>query len=492
VSASVRDVRVSPMSAELGAWLREQRQAHGWPVPEMARQLRQSAEASGDALPGSNGLQRNIRRWESGQGTVSERYKLHYCSVLGIPPAQFGPGHPAGQPHEAADAASQAPGTVGGIAPRPDGRPATAPAASPAAPERDGRGGSRWHEPGDDDWPLEPGPWRERLIAVMAAESQEFGEWVGMSEVADTTIERYSQQVGQLARDFEHATPFPLLLETRRLRDRVVLGLRGHQRPDQAKELYLIGAQVCGLLAWMTGDLGNYRAADTHAWTAWMCAEQAGHNGARAWVRGTQAKLAYWDGRYSESAQLAEDGLGYDCADTARSFLALCRARALARAGLPEDAGRALGQAETEHGRVSAPDLLGGVWSLTPGRYHGMAASTRLLLDDPAKALAESSEAVAFCEADPPAQRHLYTELLARVDQVHAHLQEPDLDGASAALRPVLGLHPDSRIDPVIQRLTSLRNALAAPAFASTRQARELQQEIEAYSGDAITRALSA
>jgi hypothetical protein len=106
--------------------------------------------------------------------------------------------------------------------------------------------------------------------------------------------------------------PLPLLLETRRLRDRITARL------EQARDLYLLAAQVCGLLAWQTGNLGNYRAADTHAWTAWMCAEQAGHNGARAWVRATEAMLAAYDGHHTESAQLAQNGLSYSTDDSAR------------------------------------------------------------------------------------------------------------------------------------------------------------------------------
>jgi transcriptional regulator with XRE-family HTH domain len=83
------------MSQELSAWLRQQRQAHGWPVPEMARQLRLAAKDAGDtAVPSNEALCRNIRRWESGHGGVSERYKLHYCKALDLPPGQFGPSRP--------------------------------------------------------------------------------------------------------------------------------------------------------------------------------------------------------------------------------------------------------------------------------------------------------------------------------------------------------------------------------------------------------------
>jgi len=333
---------------------------------------------------------------------------------------------------------------------------------------------------------------REDVIAEVAGESQEFGEWVGMSEVADATIAQYQAQAQHLARVFEYEASLPLLLETRRLRDRVTARLRGHQRLDQARDLYLLAAQVCGLLAWQTGDLGNYRAADTHAWTAWMCAEQAGHDGARAWVRATQAKLAYWDGRYGESALLAEDGLGYESPDSARVFLALFRARALARTGQRQDAQQALTRADTERAAASAPDLLGGVWELTPGRYHGLAASTLLLLDQPEGAASEAAEALALGAAAPAGERHLYAELLVRTDQAAAYLRQPDLDGAVGALRPVLDLAADMRTEPLIQQLRRLRRTLTLPQFADTPVARGLQEEIEVYDRDALPRQITS
>jgi len=332
---------------------------------------------------------------------------------------------------------------------------------------------------------------RDELIAVVADESQELGEWAGMSEVADATIEQYASQVRHLARVFEYEMSFPLLLEARRLRDRVTARLRGHQRLDQARDLYLLACQACGLLAWMTGDLGSYRAADTHAWTAWMCAEQAGHDGARAWVRATQAKLAYWDGRYTESAQFAEDGLSYHPADSARAFLALFQARALARTGQREEAGQALALADAERARISSPDLLGGVWELTPARYHGLAASTRLLLDEPAAALAEATEAIALASAAPAEERHLYAELLVRTDQAAAHLRQPDLDGAAGALRPVLDLPADMRTEPLVQQLHRLRQSLALTRFAQAPEARQLQDEIETYDREALPRQIT-
>jgi transcriptional regulator with XRE-family HTH domain len=335
--------------------------------------------------------------------------------------------------------------------------------------------------------PRRRGSNRDDLVAEVADESAEFGEWTGMSEVADATIEQYQTQARRLARDFDFAAPvLPLLLDTRRLRDRVTARLRAHTRLDQARDLYLLAAQVCGLLAWETADLGDYRSADTHAWTAWMCAEQAGHDGARAWVRATQSKLAYWDGRYTESAQFAEDGLNYDTADSARVMLALFRARALARTGQQGDARQALSQADTERSRATAPDLLSGTWSTPPIRYYGIAANTQMLLEAPRQVLADAQQVIALTDAAPASERRIRTYAHARVDSAIAHLQQDELDGAVTALRPVLDLPPDVRNDPVLQHLARVRRLLAQPSYAEAPLALDAQEEIEDFRREAL------
>jgi transcriptional regulator with XRE-family HTH domain len=479
------------MLSDLSAWLREQRLARKWSAAEMGRQLHRSAKATGDhTVPSTAILISYVRRWEAGKFGLTERYQLHYCTALSIPPTQFGPRLPQERPLQLSNdpVALLADVRLASADAPPDTDP---PIHSPwkTSGYRDARNGhdvtERTEQQGIAAMPL------DQLTAAIADESLGFGEWVGMSEVADTTIEQYAGQARRLAKVFEYALSLPLLLETRWLRDRVASQLSRHQGLDQARDLYLIAAQVCGLLAWMTGDVGSYRAADTHAWTAWMCAEQAGHDGARAWVRATQAKLAYWDGRFVESAQLAEDGLGYASADSAHVFLALFRARALARMGRVSEAAGALGQAAAKRDRGAVPDLLGGVWELTPARYHGLLAGTRLLMDQPADTVAEASRAIELSQATPPGDRHLYAELLVRTDQARAHIQRSELDGAVGALRPVLDLATDTRPEPILQQLSRLRDSLALPEFASTPLALDLQDEIETYRRESITNAIT-
>jgi hypothetical protein len=479
------------VSDTLSAWLREQRLAHSWSVAEMGRQLQHAAKTTRDhTVPSAATLAAYIRRWETGRSGITERYRLHYCTAFGLQPAGFGPLQPAPEPQD--DLVGIVVSGAGTALPAdPDVlRGVTLPYWSP---KLSGYGETRTEHNAVHCTGQQPQPDSSfHLMTVIAQESLDFGEWVAMSEVGDATIERYAAHIRQLSRDFEYAAPLPLFLETRRLRDRIASQLRGHQRLDQTRDLYLVAAQVCGLLAWMSGDLSNYHAADTHAWTAWLCAEQAGHDGARAWVRATQSKLAYWDGRYSESTQLAEDGLRYEHADTAGTLLALFQARALAHLGRRAEATQALTRADTERERAADADLVGGIWSVAPERFHNMAAGTYMLLDQPRQVLAEASRAVTLAESAPSAEQHLYTELHARMDQAEAHLREPDLDAVSVVLRPVLDLPPDSRNDPVTKCLARLDAALTAPSFAGSQQAHQLQEEIEIYRAEAIPRQIGA
>jgi len=477
------------MADTLSAWLREQRVARGWSAAEMGRQLRNAAKANGDnTAPGAAILTSYVRRWETGKIGLTERYRLHYCTALGIPPAQFGP--PGFQPRHqqtAGPAANAAPGDIGAVM-----LPALADVSPGAA---------------QTGWPGEPGGYRDAgkgyttterteqaefaadspdlWMAMIAEESLDFGEWADTSNIGDATLEHYGAQVRQLASDYQHAAPYPLLLETKRLRDRVFRKLQGHQRVGQTRDLYLIAAQVCGLLAWMSDDMGYLRAADAHAWTGWVCAEQANHDGARAWIRVTQSKLAYWDERYIESMELAEDGLRYPSADSGQAMLALLQARALARLGRHQEAGAALAGARTRL-EQAGPDEVGGLWGVSQARYHHLAASTNLSRQDPGQVLAETRQALDLFEAAPAHERYYGAEIGTRMDEAQAHLLSHDLDGAHASLRPVLALARENRNEPLTRHLGHVRQALTAPAFRDAALARELQEEIETYSRESI------
>jgi transcriptional regulator with XRE-family HTH domain len=472
------------MADALGPWLREQRQARGWSADEMARRLQRAGRANADTtLPSCAILSAYVRRWERGKIIPTERYLLHYGKAFGLPPGQLGPAPAGAGPGQLTTRLN---GSLPAISAAPLPRESDELPRWPPRPG--GYPGDEGHtiSDGHDEQPAGAVLPPDRVITAMAEESQDFGEWADTSNVGDATLEHYATQVRQLAHDYVHDPPYPVLLGSKQLRDRVFSKLQGHQRPGQTRDLYVVAAQVCGLLAWMSGDMSFYRAADSHAWTAWVCAEQANHDGARAWVRVTQSKLAYWNARYTESAQLAGDGLRYPSTDSARAMLGVFQARALARTGRRVEAAEALARARTGLEQAGT-DEIGGLWGVTEARFTSLAVNTYLRLRDPTQVLIEAPRALAMFEAADPRERNYGAEAHTRIDQAHAHLLSAQLDGAQAALRPVLTLPPECRYEPVTQELGHVRQALADdPAFRDAPVARELQEEIETYCRESI------
>lgn len=485
------------MLGNLTAWLREQRLARGWSMAEMGRQLQQAARNTGDrTVPSTAILASYVRRWEAGRIGLTERYRLHYCTAFRIAPGQFGARQPATQPLGAADPTAREARldeVVASIMPVSDvglGDDGAAP-GWPAEPG--GYRGERQagNSPGPRARPVFTADSPDLLMAMIAEESLDFGEWADTSNTGDATLQQYAEQVRQLASDYQHVAPYPLLRETRWLRDRVFAKLKGHQRPSQTRELYLIAAQVCGLLAWMSGDMSFYQNAEAHAWTGWVCAEHADHDGARAWIRVTQSKLAYWDGRFVESAQLAEDGLRYQSPDSGQVMAALFQSRAQARLGRDHEAQDALDHARTGMEQVE-DDEIGGLWSVIPARYHSLASNIQMWRGDPAQVLAETAQALEQFEMADPRQRNYGAETHTRIDQALAHLSLQDLDGTDTVLRPVLGLSAENRYEPITQHLGQVRQSLADPQFGNTVLAQQLQEEIEVYCQGSVVNSLTS
>jgi transcriptional regulator with XRE-family HTH domain len=62
--------------------LRRWRQAQGWDVPRMARELRKAARDSGEDVAAHHGLVKMIPQWERGDRAPRERYRLLYLKVF--------------------------------------------------------------------------------------------------------------------------------------------------------------------------------------------------------------------------------------------------------------------------------------------------------------------------------------------------------------------------------------------------------------------------
>lgn len=330
----------------------------------------------------------------------------------------------------------------------------------------------------------------EEVIMDAAGQSAEFGEWAEGTNVGVTTLEQLDEDVRRISRDYLGNPPLPLMLSALRVRNRVFTLLEGRQHPNQTRHLYLTAGRLCGLLAWMSSDVGRHGEAETQARTAWLCAELAGADGLRAWVRATQSKVAYWDGRVQESAALAGDGLRFAASDTARVLLASLSARAWARVGDADQAHAALRAAEDERERAGE-DEVGGLLGFSEAQQSYMAGSTHLWLREPGAALAAADRSLWLFDVGNQADRFYGAEMLALMDAATALVQSGDLDGAVERLRPVLDLPPEQQLDTFTSRLGELRDALRRSRYATSRPAVDIQRRIEEFRSGALGQILS-
>ena len=343
------------MPAELGAWLRQQREARGLTRPEMARQLIQAGQARGDnTMPGLDSMCHNIYRWERGADGLSERYKLAYCHVLGIPPGHFGP-QPEGYPDSgitpgstAAMAVSAAAAAIPVPAQAVDGIPGL---PGPHLPALAAIAYRERQEPGLGHFAVK----REVLMAAHdssdhAAEHEQHG-------IGEATLEQLRSDLARLSSLSDTGAPLSAFLDMRRVRDRIYRLLDRRLWPGEQADLYFLLGCINELMGLAANRLGYPDAAEELIRAGWAYANAIGHNPLRGMLRARLSYVMYWRGWYSESRDLAADGLRYASRGPLGASLHLERARALARLGDPDAARRAIGLAHAAREADHSDDL---------------------------------------------------------------------------------------------------------------------------------------
>src|SRR5205814_6441864 len=99
------------------------------------------------------------------------------------------------------------------------------------------------------------------------------------SGVGSNTIENIQFELQRLATDYTQKPLASILGDLIDVQDATFQYRENRQRPEQARELYLLAAIGTGMLAKASHDLGDPRSAMTQARTAIVCAENANHDG---------------------------------------------------------------------------------------------------------------------------------------------------------------------------------------------------------------------
>ncbi len=451
-----------------GEWLRTQRQARGWSVPEMRRRLREAAKEAGDSLPTNDCLSVMIHRWEDDRSGISERYRLHFCKAFKIPIDEFGRlrAAPAQAPGDHALALALAvPAPPAGAATRPEDRRVQASSF--------GRS------------------WIEQEISMTAHESNDHAQHTERRDAGEATLEHLRAEVVRLSHDYMTGEPLTLFFEMRRVRDQIYAALDRKLWPRDQSDLYFLLGCLNSLMATAADGLGNTAAAEELARAGLAYALAIDHRPLSAQLRLGLAVIALYASQPRRSADMAARGLEHLSAGPNGAQLRLVQARAAARLGDADTAKQAIATATEirDHDYTDELVEIGGEFGFSRASQHYYAGSAVAEMDGAeTDAIAELGRAIELYAAGPePGEHHsLFCKMIARVDLAGTWLRAGQLEPAVSVAGPVLALPFSQRISKLPKRFTRVRSALAAPRYQGSAEARDFDRQIEQFCRDTI------
>lgn len=274
------------------------------------------------------------------------------------------------------------------------------------------------------------------------------------------------------------------LLETQEQVFRLLEG--GRVRPSQLRDLNVKGAVLSFMVAKGFNDMEVPHQALTMTRVAAACARDAEHAGLIALTDGLKSLIAYWADKPTDAYHYASQGAA--TAEHLRGTVSLwllgLQARAAAALGDEETVRAANQQAVSRRDRVVPDDLdaLGGLFTYAPEKqlYYTVEAETLLGHGD-AQLAAQAEQAVQGF-SDPSAPNWAFGDLAgSQCGLALVRLFGGDLDGAAAAIRPVLDLPASHRNNGIVMSALRVRHALMSGPARGAAVARDLRAEIEAF-----------
>jgi tetratricopeptide (TPR) repeat protein len=326
------------------------------------------------------------------------------------------------------------------------------------------------------------------LLRLAADESLNWARWAETSNVGLLSITQMHSRVRHLAAEYlkPDCKPLDVFRRARTLRDQVFTLLEGHQHPNQSKDLYLIAGYTCGLLAWISSDLGHMAEAEAQGLTAWLCAELCGDAKLRGWVLAVRSKTAFWDRRLKDAITHARRGASCSPSGSAAVLLACQEADAWSALGAAAEATAALARADKARERQNTEDDIGGLFACDVARQLNYEAAVQVRVHQPDRALRSAENALDLMSRQ--AVRAYGTLAQTQISRAAAHLAAGEPEGAHEALRPVLALPPERRLATLIERLSDIAAGLG-PHHGRAHIA--LRTAIEAWRLDSLPRRLA-
>ena len=326
------------------------------------------------------------------------------------------------------------------------------------------------------------GTMNKEMLTMAALRARRFALEAAKSNLTSETMDQLYADVAELASLYPQIALPDMLGRLVETQDIVFTLIEGRQPPGYTRQLLLLASVVSGLLAKASHDLADPHAALTQSRAAFQCADNADHDGLRAWIRGLQSMIAYWAGRHQEAVSYAQKGQQYGITSTASVWLPVSEARAWAALGNTEKTVAALRQAEDAWTTVEPDEMdeLGGICTFTRPRQLYYAADALAWLPSEA-AMAEdySLQAVAAYADTTVPEWSFGDEAGSRTDLAVARIAQGEVEGAAEAVQPVLALPVSHRINGILASARHVHTAVtSAPRSPAGDQ---LQEQIETF-----------
>jgi hypothetical protein len=327
----------------------------------------------------------------------------------------------------------------------------------------------------------------ERQVAMATRRAARFATFAEIDNVGPEKIAQLQDDVVHLANSYTHDPLAAIMGDLIVEQETVFRLLEGKQRPALGRDLYVLAGVVSGLMAKASQDLGRFHEAMTHARTLYVCADNAEHQGLRAWARGLQSLIAYWAGRPQEAVRYAVNGaeLAVDINGSVAAWLPALEARAWAFMNMGDEARNAIGRAVDRRSIYEPDDLdaIGGLLAFPAAKQSYYAAGTYVCLDDEdqVRAQSEALAALDLFEHGSPKDRSFSDEAGACAELALARVNVGQVGGAREALAALLALEPERRIGGIITSASRVHHALRERRYAGSAEARTLREEIESF-----------
>ncbi|MER5950241.1 hypothetical protein ABT127_29750 [Streptomyces sp. NPDC001904] len=305
--------------------------------------------------------------------------------------------------------------------------------------------------------------------------------------VGENTIPLLHAEVARLVTAYPRVPLSEIWDELLDAQDQVISTLEtGRHKPSQLRDLNFAAAILGFLVAKGLNDMEDREQARTMSLLAVSFARDAEHTGLLGLVHGLQSLIEYWADRPGDALFYAQKGsaLTADLHGTVGLWLLGLQARAAAVLGDAATAQAANLQAteRREHVVPDELDELGGLLTYSPAKQGYYTVETGALLGQGTPDLAHQAESAVRAFSDPAAPDWAFGDLAgAQCNQALILLNSDELDGAAAAIRPVLDLPPAFRNNGVIVSALRVRQALLAGPARTAVTTRGLTEELAAY-----------